>query len=144
MKSSRSSDLIAFPKWRLYFWEVSACKNSWACNFNGSVIKVVTCQIHVVHGCFKYWYICQFVFDFFYWTWYSLYRYIIFIIVIIPLSSHTRNGVVVLSIDISNLLPLRGYIFLDRNRIFSLCLIRSWVVVYLVLSLWTVRRWVVV
>ena len=26
MKSSRSSDLIAFPKWRLSFWEVSSAR----------------------------------------------------------------------------------------------------------------------
>ena len=73
-------------------------------------------------------------------TWSSLYWYIIFTIVIISLLSHTRTGVVVLSIDISELLPLRGYICLNRTKLCSLCLIRRSVVVYLEVYLWTVSR----
>ena len=47
------------------FW----CKNYCVCKVNGSVIRVVPYQIHVVHGCFNDWYIFQFIFDGFYWTW---------------------------------------------------------------------------
>ena len=79
-----------------------------------------------------------------YSTWYSLYWYIRLIVLIIYLSSHTRTGVVVLSIYISDLLHLRGYICLDITINFSLFMIRRWVVVYLALYLWTVSRRVVV
>ena len=71
-------------------------------------------------------------------TWSSFYQYVIFIIVIVSLSIHIRTGVVVLSTDISELIPLKVYILLDRTRIFSLCLVRRRVVVYLEVSLWTV------
>ena len=36
------------------------CNNSWVCKINRSVIRVATYQIHVVHGCFKDWYIFYF------------------------------------------------------------------------------------
>ena len=52
--------------------------------------------------------------------------------------------VFVLSTASSRLLPLRGYICLDRIIICSFYLIRGWVVVYLAFSLWTVRWWVIV
>ena len=35
---------------------------------NGSVVKVATYHIHLFHGCYKYWYICEFGFDGFYLT----------------------------------------------------------------------------
>ena len=75
-----------------------------------------------------------------YYTQYLLFWYMIFIIVIISLLSHSRTGVVVLSTDSSGLIPLRGHIFLDITRIISLCLIRRWILVYLVVSLWNFSR----
>ena len=74
----------------------------------------------------------------------SFYQYIILIIFIISIYIHTITGVVVLSAASSNLLPMKGYICLDRTIIFSHCLVRSLVFVYLVVSLWTVSSLVFV
>ena len=79
-----------------------------------------------------------------YATWSSLYQYIIFTIVVISRLSHTRTEVVVLSTDSSDLIPMRVYICLDRTIIFSLCLVRRSVIVYLGVSLWTVSGSVVI
>ena len=55
-------------------------------------------------------------------TWSSSYWYIIFIIVSVSILIHTRTGVGVLFIDSSDLLPLRGYICLNKTRIYPFVL----------------------
>ena len=57
-----------FSQMGIIFLRILCCKNVWVRKVNGSVIRIEIYHIHVVHGCFKDWYIWQFIFDGFYWT----------------------------------------------------------------------------
>ena len=52
----------------MIFLIIFCCNNYWVRNVNLSFIKVATYHIYVIHGCFKYWYILQFICDGFYWA----------------------------------------------------------------------------
>ena len=58
-----------FTQMYIIFLRSFRCKMFWVYNINGSVIKVETYQIHVIHCCYKNWLIWQLIFDDLCWIW---------------------------------------------------------------------------